>query len=194
MSTKNKLAASDLSTRRSTPSWRLKKNSPLAAYFRRFPSSHCYLKYLGKKIRLNPYHIQTSATSKKWTNQNRLRKESWKHILQNRQGRHHVLHNSGLSSTGLITWDRGGSHENGGFVWWLGGLSRVIILPTQIFNDHRLFLSFQPLILGAGSTYYIYPLVNKHSNGKPPFFNRKYIFKWWIFHCYVRLPECIWFL
>ena len=20
--------------------------------------------------------------------------------------------------------------------------------------------------------------------------NRKYIFKWWIFHCYVRLPEC----
>ena len=81
---------------------------PARHWLRRFPSSHCYLKYLGKKIRLNPYQIQTSATSKKWTNQNRLRKESWKHILQNRQGRHHVLHNSGLSSTGLITWDRGG--------------------------------------------------------------------------------------
>ena len=40
---------------------------------------------------------------------------------------------------------------------------------------------------------YIYPPVNKHSNGKwkIPILNRKYIFKWWIFHCYVRLPECI---
>ena len=24
---------------------------------------------------------------------------------------------------------------------------------------------------------------------KIPILNRKYIFKWWIFHCYVRLPE-----
>ena len=25
---------------------------------------------------------------------------------------------------------------------------------------------------------------------KIPILNRKYIFKWWIFHCHVRLPEC----
>ena len=28
-------------------------------------------------------------------------------------------------------------------------------------------------------------------NGKPPFFYLSYIFKWWISHCYVGLPECI---
>ena len=33
-------------------------------------------------------------------------------------------------------------------------------------------------------------ILNKHSNWKIPILNRKYIFKWWIFHCYVRLPEC----
>ena len=27
-----------------------------------------------------------------------------------------------------------------------------------------------------------------------PIFNRKYIFKWWIFHCHVSLPECSWCL
>ena len=37
---------------------------------------------------------------------------------------------------------------------------------------------------------WMYPPVNKHSNWKIPTLNRKYIFKWWIFHCYVRLPEC----
>ena len=31
-----------------------------------------------------------------------------------------------------------------------------------------------------------YPLVNQHSNGKPPF---SIGFKWWISHCYVSLPE-----
>ena len=36
-----------------------------------------------------------------------------------------------------------------------------------------------------------YPPVNKHSNEKISILNRKYIFKWWIFHCYVRLPEGI---
>ena len=36
-----------------------------------------------------------------------------------------------------------------------------------------------------------YPLVNKHSNGKPPFSNRRNIFKLWISHCYVSLPEGI---
>ena len=34
-----------------------------------------------------------------------------------------------------------------------------------------------------------YPPVNKHSWLEIPIFNRKYIFKWWIFHGYVRLPE-----
>ena len=33
------------------------------------------------------------------------------------------------------------------------------------------------------------PLVNQHSNGKPTFL-RRYIFKWWISHCCVSLPEC----
>ena len=33
-------------------------------------------------------------------------------------------------------------------------------------------------------------ILNKHSNWKIPILNRKYIFKWWIVHCYVRLPEC----
>ena len=26
--------------------------------------------------------------------------------------------------------------------------------------------------------------------GNPPFFYRRYIFKWWTSHCYVSLPEC----
>ena len=36
-----------------------------------------------------------------------------------------------------------------------------------------------------------YPLVNDHIAGwKITIFNRKYIYKWWKFHCYVSLPEC----
>ena len=34
-----------------------------------------------------------------------------------------------------------------------------------------------------------YTPVIKHSNGISPFFNRKYIFKRFIFHCHVSLPE-----
>ena len=35
----------------------------------------------------------------------------------------------------------------------------------------------------------IYPLVNQHDNGKLPFFSRKHIFKWSMFHSYVSLLE-----
>ena len=37
--------------------------------------------------------------------------------------------------------------------------------------------------------WFSYPLVNSHSNGKSTILNRRYIFKWWISHCYVRLLE-----
>ena len=39
-----------------------------------------------------------------------------------------------------------------------------------------------------------YTLVNWHGKGNPPFFLRRlrYIFKWWISHCSVRLPERKW--
>ena len=44
--------------------------------------------------------------------------------------------------------------------------------------------------LTLGNTWKSYPLVNDHIAGwKTTIFYRRYIFKWWISHCYVSLSE-----
>ena len=70
---------------------------------------------------------------------------------------------------------------------WLKKAKRKKNTPNQT-NPKSSCRIMSAYILGNWSPSH-YPPVNKHSNGKSPSWIGNTSSNWWIFHCYVRLPE-----
>ena len=94
------------------------------------------------------------------------------------------LHDNSSGSFSLVTF-----HQWPGESSWSRKRGHRRFVKLQNAHGRRACHSSSP-----GWHEALSPLVNDHMAvaGISPIFNRKYIFKWSIVHCYVSLPECNW--